>query len=46
MALLFDDIGRWWNGLWRGKSLALTVAFLTLVFFVRDSPVRSLATGR
>ena len=32
MAVLFDDIGRWWNGLWRGKSLALTVAFLTLVF--------------
>jgi len=32
MAVLFDDIGRWWTGLWRGKSLALTVAFLTLVF--------------
>jgi len=32
MALLLDDINRWWSGLWRGKSLALTVAFLTLVF--------------
>jgi len=32
MAVLFDEIGRWWNGLWRGKSLALTVGFLTLVF--------------
>jgi hypothetical protein len=32
MALIFDDINRWFAGLWRGKSLALTVGFLTLVF--------------
>ena len=31
MAVLFDDFGRWWDGLWRGKSLALTVAFLTVL---------------
>lgn len=31
MAVLFDDISRWWSGLWRGRSLALTVAFLTVV---------------
>jgi hypothetical protein len=31
MGLIFDDIGRWWNGLWHGRSLALTVAFLALV---------------
>jgi len=30
-AVLFDEISRWWSSLWRGKSLALTVAFLTLV---------------
>jgi hypothetical protein len=27
---VLDDIGRWWNGLWHGKSLALTVACLTV----------------
>jgi hypothetical protein len=21
--LIFDDIGRWWNGPWHGRSLAL-----------------------
>jgi hypothetical protein len=31
MALVFDDINRWWSSLWQGKSLALTVAFLTVV---------------
>ena len=31
MAVLFDDLGRWWDGLWRGKSLALTVAFLSVL---------------
>src|SRR5262252_2867296 len=31
MALIFDDIGRWWNGLWHGRSLALTVAFITVL---------------
>ncbi len=31
MALLFDDIGSWWGGLWHGRSLALTVAFITVV---------------
>jgi len=31
LGLVFDDVGRWWNGLWHGKSLALTVATLTVV---------------
>ena len=31
MAVIFDDIGRWWDGLWHGRSLALTVAFLTVL---------------
>jgi len=31
MAVLFDDIGRWWNGLWHGRSLALTVAFISVI---------------
>ena len=31
MALLLDDIDRWWSGLWRGKSLALTVAFVAVL---------------
>src|SRR5262252_9418119 len=31
MAVIFDDIGRWWDGLWHGKSLALTVAFLSVL---------------
>ena len=31
MAVIFDDIGRWWDGLWRGRSLALTVAFVTVL---------------
>ena len=30
MGLVLDDIGRWWNGLWHGKALALTVASLTV----------------
>ena len=31
MAVIFDDIGRWWDGLWHGRSLALTVAFLSVL---------------
>ena len=31
MALLFDDIGQWWSGLWHGRSLALTVAFISVI---------------
>jgi hypothetical protein len=30
MALIFDDINRWWSGLWHGRSLALTVAFIAV----------------
>jgi hypothetical protein len=28
-AVLFDDIGRWFGSLWRGRRLALTVACLS-----------------
>ena len=28
-ALLFDDFNRWFAGLWRGRSLAVTVAWIT-----------------
>jgi hypothetical protein len=28
-AVLFDDINRWFAGLWRGKSLAVTVVWIT-----------------
>ncbi len=28
-ALIFDDFNRWFAGLWRGKSLAVTVAWIT-----------------
>ena len=31
MAVIFDDIARWWDGLWHGRSLALTVAFLAVL---------------
>jgi hypothetical protein len=31
MAIVFDDINRWFAGLWHGKSLALTVAFLSVL---------------
>jgi hypothetical protein len=31
MAVVFDDINRWWSGLWHGRSLALTVAFITVL---------------
>jgi len=31
MSVIFDDIGRWWDGLWHGRSLALTVAFLSVL---------------
>jgi len=33
-AVLFDEIDRWFLGLWHGKSLALTVAFLSLLVFL------------
>lgn len=29
MALLFDDLSRWFAGLWRGRSLAVTVVWIT-----------------
>jgi hypothetical protein len=29
-ALLFDDFNRWFAGLWRGKSLAVTVVWITV----------------
>jgi len=28
-ALLFDDLNRWFKSLWRGKSLAVTVVWIT-----------------
>jgi hypothetical protein len=28
-ALLFDDFNRWFKGLWHGKSLAVTVVWIT-----------------
>ena len=28
-AVLFDDFNRWFAGLWRGRSLAITVAWIT-----------------
>jgi LPS O-antigen subunit length determinant protein (WzzB/FepE family) len=31
MAVVFDDINRWFASLWHGKSLALTVAFLSFL---------------
>ena len=29
-AVLFDEIDRWFAGLWRGKSLALTVGWISI----------------
>lgn len=29
-AVLFDDFNRWFKGLWRGKSLAVTVVWITV----------------
>jgi len=49
MALIFDDINRWWSGLWHGRSLALTVASIAVfvgfaLYFVAlalpEDPVR------
>ena len=43
-ALLFDDLDRWFEGLWRGRSLAITVAWITafvsagLFLFARQLP--------
>ena len=31
MNVLADDFLRWFNGLWHGRSLALTVAFLSVL---------------
>ena len=31
MAVIMDDFTRWWDGLWHGKSLALTIAFLSVL---------------
>jgi hypothetical protein len=31
MALIFDDIGRWWDGLWHGRQFALTIGFLSVI---------------
>jgi hypothetical protein len=31
MAVIMDDFTRWWDGLWHGRSLALTVAFLSVL---------------
>ena len=40
-AVLFDEFNRWFAGLWRGKSLAITVAwisiFLALLVFLLAS---------
>lgn len=30
-AVLADDIIRWYNGLWQGKSLAVTIAWMSIV---------------
>ena len=43
-ALLFDDLDRWFEGLWRGRSLAITLAWITafvsvgLFLFARQLP--------
>jgi len=31
MALVLDDINRWWDGLWRGKQLGLTVGLISVI---------------
>ena len=30
-AVLFDEFGRWFAGLWQGKSLAITVAWISIL---------------
>jgi hypothetical protein len=46
-AVLADDFRRWFNGLWHGKSLAFTVAVLSIIvsctgfFTARHLPSRS-----
>lgn len=41
-AVLFDEFNRWFAGLWQGKSLAITVAWISIVvslgvfLFARD----------
>ncbi|MGZ6276236.1 MAG: hypothetical protein ACXWMI_09030 [Syntrophales bacterium] len=50
-AVLADDFRRWFNGLWHGKSLAFTVAVLTIFvsvtgfFAARHLPSRSIFDG-
>jgi hypothetical protein len=51
MAVVFDDINRWFAGLWHGKSLALTVAFLSvllslILYFVALLVPEDSAAGR
>jgi len=29
-AVLFDELSRWFEGLWRGKSLGVTIAWLSV----------------
>ena len=29
-SVLFDELGRWFDGLWRGKSLGVTIAWLSV----------------
>ena len=46
-AVLADDFRRWFNGLWHGKSLAFTIAVITILasfagfFTARHLPPRS-----
>ena len=43
-AVLFDEFGRWFAGLWRGKALAVTIAWISVLvslgvlLFARDMP--------
>lgn len=30
-AVLFDELGNWFAGLWQGRSLAITIAWLSIV---------------
>jgi hypothetical protein len=48
-AVLADDFRRWFNGLWHGKSLAFTIAVITIFisfvgfFTARHLPSRSIS---
>jgi hypothetical protein len=43
-AVIFDEINRWFDGLWRGKSLGVTIGWISvivsvaLLFFARWLP--------